>query len=86
MAAVWLPRSVGWGAGLEFLARRLAVPVAARALAAAEHRRVSGKVPLVLQSEDSPPLIDRLFEHGVDSGRPIETFRCGLWSGAHCCE
>ncbi|KAI7845861.1 hypothetical protein COHA_000595 [Chlorella ohadii] len=30
---------------------------------------------LVLQAEDSPPLIDRLFEHAVDGSRPIETFR-----------
>lgn len=49
---------------------------------------------LLVQSQDSPPLIDRLWaEHGVDGGRPVETFRClgaGLlqvaWSWQPPCE
>ena len=31
---------------------------------------------LLLQSEASLPIIDRLFDHGVDASRPVETFRC----------
>lgn len=39
---------------------------------------------LLVQSEDSPPLIDRLFEHGVDGGRPVETFRQVCLVDASC--
>ena len=35
---------------------------------------------LLLQSEQSPPLIDRHFDYGVDATRAVETFRWGpLW-------
>ncbi|KAL4442949.1 hypothetical protein ABPG77_008440 [Micractinium sp. CCAP 211/92] len=30
---------------------------------------------LLVQSEDSPPLIDRILAYGIDSGRPIESFK-----------
>ena len=33
---------------------------------------------LLLQSEGSPPLIDHLFDHGVDPSRPVEVLR---WVG-----
>lgn len=34
-----------------------------------------GMTRLLVQSEDSPPLIDRLFAHDIDCGRPIESFK-----------
>ena len=30
---------------------------------------------LLVQSQGSPPLIDRLFDHSVDHSRAVETFR-----------
>ena len=39
---------------------------------------------LLLQSEASPPIIDRLFDHGVDASRPVETFRRVEGLSSHC--
>jgi hypothetical protein len=39
---------------------------------------------LLVQPQNSPPVVDRLFDFSINTSGPIESFRCGMPPGQRC--